>query len=105
MNEELSASQPTQKNNSEMEKAWKKGEERFEKLQENTNRVIQSNAQDDQVSQGEGDDDVGEEGEQYDDVDESSEPYTQQQTNLDQLAADGEVFQAVPYGQEIPTGE
>ena len=50
MNEELSASQPTQKNNSEMEKAWKKGEERFEKLQENTNRVIESNAQDDQVS-------------------------------------------------------
>ena len=36
MIEEISTSQPTQKNNSELEKAWKKGEERLAKLEENS---------------------------------------------------------------------
>ena len=62
---------PKQKNNSEMEKAWKKGEERFAKLNENTpmKGSIHSSAQDQ----------MKEEEEQYDEgeEEEESEPYTQ----------------------------
>jgi len=79
--------QSAKKQGRDMTEAWKKGEQRLDKFKDQKAPSARQESINDEYEEDE------------------SEPYTQQQTDLGKLASDGEIFQAVPYGQEIAHGE